>query len=387
MMSLYAHCDAKDRNAAHVAAATSGHEECVDVIIKAGADVIKYEGEKALREAVQYGHYQCVELLLKAGARANSGALDTAAGYGFVNCVNLLIQAGADVNAESLYRAARGGHDRCVTLLTQTGADVNKSHENNMTALAIAAKGGHSICVDLLTKTGADVNAVNDKGETPLILAARKEHLSCSRTLIQSGADVNIVDKKKQTALMFAATNGNENLVRLLIRHKADVHALNHEGDSALVLALEKEKLECADLLIEAGSRMDTVVFKCYQKLLHQAYYNQGLLKLLLKADVLINKVDQDGKQILRYYEEGNRSVWSLRQNTYNLLCVAGEKFTQLPIWMENGRQTICLKSKCREAIRHHLIITNPHRNLFARVGQLGLPSLLSQYLVYNISL
>ena len=50
MMSLCSHCDAKDRNAALVAAATSGHEECVDVIIKAGADVIKCEGEGHCRK-------------------------------------------------------------------------------------------------------------------------------------------------------------------------------------------------------------------------------------------------------------------------------------------------------------------------------------------------
>ena len=231
------------------------------------------------------------------------------------------------------------------------------------------------------------MNAVNDEGETPLILAAKMQRLSCSRTLIQSGADVNIVDKKKQTTLLSASTNGNEYLVRLLIRNKADVHALNEEGDSALVLALEKEKLECADLLIEAGGRVDTVSYKCYQKLLKQAYCNPDLLKLLLKADVLINKVDQDGKHILRYYEEGNMWAWSLlRQSAFDLLFVAGEKFTKVPDFTGDKRRT-CLKSRCRDAIRQHLIITNPHHNLFTRVEQLGLPSLLSRYLVYNMSL
>ena len=41
----------------------------------------------------------------------------------------------------------------------------------------------------------------------------------------------------------------------------------------------------------------------------------------------------------------------------------------------------------CREAIRKHLIDLDPHAHLFNRIPQLGLPSLLTDYLLFDISL
>ena len=45
------------------------------------------------------------------------------------------------------------------------------------------------------------------------------------------------------------------------------------------------------------------------------------------------------------------------------------------------------LKHLCREAIRKHLLKLDPHTHLFDRVPRLGLPSLLTEYLLYDMSL
>ena len=45
------------------------------------------------------------------------------------------------------------------------------------------------------------------------------------------------------------------------------------------------------------------------------------------------------------------------------------------------------LKHICREAIRKHLLDVDPHTHLFIRVPQLQLPSSLTEYLLYNLSL
>ena len=45
------------------------------------------------------------------------------------------------------------------------------------------------------------------------------------------------------------------------------------------------------------------------------------------------------------------------------------------------------LKHICREAIRNHLLKLDPHQNLFGRIPKLGLPSALTSYLLYNLSL
>ena len=47
----------------------------------------------------------------------------------------------------------------------------------------------------------------------------------------------------------------------------------------------------------------------------------------------------------------------------------------------------LSLKSICREAIRKHLINIDPHQHLFGRILQLGLPSSVAEYLLYNMSL
>ena len=45
------------------------------------------------------------------------------------------------------------------------------------------------------------------------------------------------------------------------------------------------------------------------------------------------------------------------------------------------------LKHLCREAIRKHLTNLDPHRHLFGRITQLGLPKAIVEYLLYDVSL
>ena len=45
------------------------------------------------------------------------------------------------------------------------------------------------------------------------------------------------------------------------------------------------------------------------------------------------------------------------------------------------------LKHMCRETIRKHLLDIDPHENLFIRVPKIGLPSSLTKYLLYDVSL
>ena len=45
------------------------------------------------------------------------------------------------------------------------------------------------------------------------------------------------------------------------------------------------------------------------------------------------------------------------------------------------------MKELCREAVRKHLININPTQNLFERIPQLKLPGIVTEYLLYNVSL
>ena len=58
-----------------------------------------------------------------------------------------------------------------------------------------------------------------------------------------------------------------------------------------------------------------------------------------------------------------------------------------VPNYLLNTELKFCLKHLCREAIRKHLLHLDPHTHLFGRVPRLGLPSLLTEYLLYNQTL
>ena len=72
-------------------------------------------------------------------------------------------------------------------------------------------------------------------------------------------------------------------------------------------------------------------------------------------AEVLMNQLQKDAKKILKYLEE------------------AKLKETLMQI--------------CRETIRDYLIKLDPHLHLFGRIPKLRLPSLMTEYLLYDVSL
>ena len=76
------------------------------------------------------------------------------------------------------------------------------------------------------------------------------------------------------------------------------------------------------------------------------------------------------------------------------LLHAAGEKIDgttlsegSVPDYLQNEDLRLCLKHLCSETIRNHHLHLDPHDHLFDRVPRLGLPTLLTDYLLYGMSL
>ena len=104
---------------------------------------------------------------------------------------------------------------------------------------------------------------------------------------------------------------------------------------------------------------------------------------LLLKAGAYINNyINKDG--------EGKLRVTS--KKTATVLYAAGQS---LDLFMLDDLDGISeenvlsrgLKDLCRRAIRRHLLQINPQQHLFDRIPRLGFPFLLTEYLLYNVSL
>ena len=84
------------------------------------------------------------------------------------------------------------------------------------------------------------------------------------------------------------------------------------------------------------------------------------------------------------------------------LLFAAGEHLAGRRVWKQWSGDTVyvnilkylqrlrrpkmLLKDICRHAIRKHLLEIEPHGNLFIRIPKLGLPDMVTKYLLYNMS-
>ena len=323
-------------------------------------------GDTALMTAASQSHKECIEILVEAGADVN---LTNAVGKtalmfmlsrnGSSECLNYLLQARADVNIETEYGctaiqcAAQNTNQENLQLLINAGANVNINSHNTMTPLEVACYHGITTNAEVLIKSGTDVNVTdNYTFKNALICAAMCGNHECVDLLIKSGADVNKpaeglsatwgVSHPGDTALMHTASMRDHRSVNLLIQAGADVNALNARGECALDQATD---VKCLRLLLQSGVKI---------------YARPTGLRCLDSPAAL-------------------------------LLCAAGQQLNRHDLSsvteVLHEVQKLCLKHLCREAIREHLLHLDPHTHLFGRMPKLWLPQLITEYLLYDVSL
>ena len=307
--------------------------------------------------------------------------------------VNELIKAGADLNARdnesrtALMFAVQRPQPKIVALLLKAGADMNIKNQTGNTALNCAVYYMSEPCSNILIDAGADVNIANEKGDTPLLTLARlSSNEKFAAALINAGADVNHCNREGQTALMLAAQK-RENIVRPLLAAGADVNATDTNGGNALLLGSKYTK----------SGRLH------YSYSISYMNRYPSLIKKLLKAGIHINKVDKERSLnalgLLINFKFQNEVV---KMSTQNIrlnfepatitLYAAGETLEgtdvkKIPEELKFEEEKLQLKHVCREAIRKHLLKLDPHQHLFGRIPELGLPSIVTEYLLFNQSL
>ena len=371
-------------------AAENGHDTCLDVLIKSGANVnasdpIFEHRNTALARAVNKGHDKCVELLLEAKANVETEygcdpVLMLAATKGYARCVDLLIKSGADVNLvfrwfSPFTEAAKYGNDRCLDVLIKAGSDhINITTRYGSLALGFAASRGHPKCLKSIL--GAPVNQIDDKAEPEkekkqktineaLILAAGSGHGTCITTLVEAGADVNYSSSVTETPLINAIAYDSLECVKLLIDVGADVNIRNNRRESPLSSAANTQSLKC--------------------------------LQMLLKGGALVNMTNNNGQNAVQYLVQ--RRFIPMKKAAAMLLFAAGEMLrpdkgatatagVKIPEFLcRLVKPSLYLKDICRKYIRDYLLKVNPHANLFQGVPQLGLAPILESYLLFDMSL
>ena len=168
-------------------AAKNGNLAGVQAELDKGVDVnAKREGGSTpLHGAAEGGHEEIVELLIVAGADLHARTVPMLGGGGWT----------------PLHSAARQGHREIVELLIANGTDVNSRDSTGKSSLHDAALEGHKEIVELLIIKGADLNAESGYYGTPLHVAAGIGHKEIVELLIANGANVNVKDGFGRTPL------------------------------------------------------------------------------------------------------------------------------------------------------------------------------------------
>ena len=249
---------------------------------------------------------------------------------------------------------------------------VNSKNKKQNLALPLikAVERGHTRCLEAMVQRGDDVNGKDDNGDSVLIHATSKGKLESIRILVQAGVNVNAVSGIGSTALMFAAGKGYVNCMKYLIRNGADVKACDyHEGTALNYVAVHGRLIQAALVLLRALSPINVYDVggqnAVENHLANNTCVNKKLLKLLIVA----------GEKIGDSY--------SFRGP------LAGPIVVRLPIpeYLREQNSKICIMQMCRQVIREYLIKINPNQHLFHRIPQIGLPTVLSDYLLYGLSI
>ncbi|XP_031113149.1 putative E3 ubiquitin-protein ligase XBAT31 [Ipomoea triloba] len=168
-------------------AAMHGKIDCVQKLIEAGANILKFDslhGRTCLHYAAYYGHSDCLKAILSSARTSH-----VAASWGYARFVNVRDGKGAT----PLHLASRQRRPECVHMLLNNGALVCASTGNygfpGSTPLHLAARGGSLDCIRELLAWGADRLQRDACGRIPYTVAFRHNHRTCAALLNPSSAE------------------------------------------------------------------------------------------------------------------------------------------------------------------------------------------------------
>ncbi|XP_051875815.1 ankyrin repeat and SOCS box protein 1 isoform X2 [Pristis pectinata] len=200
-------------------AATAGHADCADYLLKQGAevDLVDVKGQTALYVAVLNGHVECTRILVQAGADPNG------------SCHH---------RSTPVYHASRVGRADILKELIKYGADVDVDHHLASRVSAPAARRFTSL------------------GVCPLYISSAYHHLQCFKLLLKAGAnpdynywghvDVKAFPRGSPTCILDAVLRHgcDVQFVKLLIDFGANLNLVNWEGLDVETMGRMKVKEE-----------------------------------------------------------------------------------------------------------------------------------------------
>jgi ankyrin repeat protein len=217
--------------------------------------------------AMQCNH-KALDILIKAGADFKSGtggnepALVAAAESGSQDCVRVLLAHQADPEAEyngttALYEAVAGNHLGVTRLLLthEPKPDIDRTLEGRLKLLMLAVITGNTELVSLLIEHGARVvdfvdPNVDDLSKTPLSRACALGDLEMVKLLLANDADINYTGENSDAPLVTALYEGSIQVARHLLQDPTvDVKWAAGDGTTSLHVAFHREFDMMSELL------------------------------------------------------------------------------------------------------------------------------------------
>ncbi len=236
-------------NRALMAAAVDGDALALVQAINDGADLNYAEytdGRTPAYMATARNHPECLETLIKAGAditkdSAGCTPLSLSAAHKDARCLSLLLGAGVRTDTDLTFCvlptvvAAKSGNYECLSLLLDEGEPLL----HKQSALNVAVTNGYADCVKIILDSGFDPDSEGKYSEMAIEIAINKGHGECLRHLVEAGVDIRKRNRYKLRPADLAVKENNPEVILILMDAGLDIEEENSNGQKILAIAKE----------------------------------------------------------------------------------------------------------------------------------------------------
>jgi ankyrin repeat protein len=155
---------------------------------------------------------------------------------------------------DTLSLAARVGDVAAIHSMLAEGALVDHPRDGGRTALEVAAASGQAAAVRALLAAGADPSLESGAASSALVAAAAGGHVAAVALLVEHGGST---DAQKTSALYHANVDGSAALARVLLEGGANAEERAGESLTPLGYALRYGNDSLVDAYVERGYALD----------------------------------------------------------------------------------------------------------------------------------